>query len=267
MAQLTDGILFTGSIGGFSAYTMRGSDKIIVRSKGGPSKALVKKSPTFANTRKNNNEWAGCTKAGQAFREAISGIRHVADYNISGPINGIAKIIQKEDTEHVHGERGIYFSSHRELLTGFSVNRNRTFESVVRVPIAYSVVRETGIATITIPALWPQIHVNNLYNYPLCRFIVSFGIVSDMVYNEKVKLFQPINQNPHNATMVSYSDWKNTKQPFDAESINLCFNSQVTITDSDSLVLAIGIEFGNPLTDKLVEPIKYSGSAKVFNVS
>ena len=266
MAQLTDGILFTGSIGGFSAYTMRGSDRIIVRSKGGPSKALVKKSPSFANTRKNNNEWAGCTKAGQAFRLAISGIRHLADYNISGSINGIAKIIQKEDTEHIHGERGIYFSRFRELLDGFTVNRNRTFDSVVRVPISVLVSRETGTATITIPALRPQIHLNNTYNHPLCRFIISLGIVSDVLFDENVKMYLPINQNAHNATLVTYSEWKSTKQPFDTEILNLMFSNLATITDSDSLVVAIGVEFGNPLTDQLVEPIKYSGSAKVLRI-
>ena len=59
MAKLDGTIQFTGSLQNLSFYKMRGSDKIIVRKKGGPSRKQVKHSPNFENTRHNNSEFGG----------------------------------------------------------------------------------------------------------------------------------------------------------------------------------------------------------------
>ena len=50
MATLEGGIEFTGSVGMLSAYRIKGSDKIILRKKGGPKKKQVLTSQKFKRT-------------------------------------------------------------------------------------------------------------------------------------------------------------------------------------------------------------------------
>jgi len=266
MAQLQDGFSFTGRLGDVTAYVMHGNKKVILRSKGGPSKAKIKKSPEFALTRKNNSEWAGCTQAAQAFRMAILTVKYLADYNISGPLNGIAKMAQKLDLDGVLGERGIYFSQFKALFEGFNLNRNRLFDTVVRVSIIAAIDRKTTSATVTIPALWPTIQLDNAYNYPVYRFVVSLGGVVDVGFNEQAKKYKALDEQTQYVCCKYYSDWKDTKQPKEAEQISLRFDSVKPITANVSLVLAIGIEFGSQQTDTSVVPVKYSGSAKVVQI-
>lgn len=72
MAQITQGLAFTGSISNLSAYKMRGSDKIILRTKGGPSKNMIKKSPRFEITRRLNVEFGGRATATKWIRNAAA---------------------------------------------------------------------------------------------------------------------------------------------------------------------------------------------------
>jgi hypothetical protein len=58
MAILKNGLQFTGSVGNLSAYTRRGSDKVIIRTKGGASRDKIKKSPNFKRTRESNSDFA-----------------------------------------------------------------------------------------------------------------------------------------------------------------------------------------------------------------
>ena len=264
MAQLIGGIKFKGTIENLSAYTMRGSDKVILRKKGGPKTEQIKKSPQFENVRRNNSEWSGCTMAAKNIRNAIFNIRHLADYNISGPLNGIVKTAQKLESEGVWGERAIYFSKFKELFEGFNLNQKRLFDGVVRVPIMAGIDRESKCATVSIPPIWPNIQLDNTYKHPLCRFVVSFGLVSDVMYNENLKIYQPIKEYPQTHGVCKQTEWRNTKEPFQAEEIILTLDQETEIGEFDSMVLGIGIEFGNPLTAQIVEPIKYSGSAKVM---
>jgi len=109
MARITNGIQFEGSIGNISAYKQKGSDKVILRTKGGASKLKISTSPRFAIVRRYNSEWGACSKMGMAIRHATIGLRHLSDYNISSPLNAIIKAIQKIDTNGILGERGISY--------------------------------------------------------------------------------------------------------------------------------------------------------------
>ena len=57
-----------GSMANVSMYRMHGTDKIVVRSKGGPTKEQIKTLPQFQELRQNNNEWTGCTLMGSQIR-------------------------------------------------------------------------------------------------------------------------------------------------------------------------------------------------------
>jgi hypothetical protein len=63
MAGQEPGFGFTGSLHNISAYKRRDMDTIIIGSKGGPSKKMIKSYSSFELTRKNNKEFGGRSTA------------------------------------------------------------------------------------------------------------------------------------------------------------------------------------------------------------
>jgi hypothetical protein len=264
MAKLNGTIEFTGGLGNVSAYTLRGSDKIILRTKGGASKEKIKTLDSFAKTREINTEWSGCAKTGKGIYSAISPLKHLADYTIIGSLNGMAKIIQKLDKNNPEGERCIYFSQHRELLEGFNLNTQNVFDSVIRRPVTLAIDRSLATATVTFPSLDPQLHLQNKGQRPYFRFIVSLGIVSDMVYSGDYAIYRPLNPNAHAYSCSAETSWFSALSVFEGAQVKLAIDSGITFGDSESLILGAGIEFGNPISNSLIQAIKYSGSAKIM---
>ncbi|MBT1710562.1 hypothetical protein KK062_20125, partial [Fulvivirgaceae bacterium PWU5] len=107
---------FTGKFDMFSAYRMRGIDRIVVRRKGGPSADKVKTSPSFKNTRRTMSEFGGCSRHGSYVRMAMLQIRHLSDYNFGSDINSIMRQVQLRDGTGEWGRRRITLSEHTRLL-------------------------------------------------------------------------------------------------------------------------------------------------------
>lgn len=135
MARLDGLTQMTGSMANISMYKLHGHDKIIIRTKGGPSKYHIKTKPQFAKLRNNNTEWSTCTKMAAMIRTACSMMKAVEDYPVSGALNALCKHIQKLDTDSEHGKRVIYLTKHTACLEGFSFGQKQVLESVIRVPI------------------------------------------------------------------------------------------------------------------------------------
>src|SRR5688572_9751206 len=143
MAEMTPGFSLVGSISNLSAYKRRGSDKIIVRTKGGPSKEQINRKSTFANLRKRNKEFGGRSTACSWIRRALNPQLPLADYNIAGPLNALLRPVQELDTLSEQGKRNIFLSRQPHLLSGFSLNRTYTFDAIVRNPLAFALSRDT----------------------------------------------------------------------------------------------------------------------------
>ena len=115
MAKLEGNIQITGSLDSLSFYKMRGSDKIIVRRKGGPSSKDVQQSPIFENTRRNNREFGGRAAATAFIKRVLNPLAFLADYNFTGPLNALIKPIQKLDTSSDWGSAASSF----QKMSGF----------------------------------------------------------------------------------------------------------------------------------------------------
>src|SRR6218665_2973625 len=110
MSQLESEIAFTGSFGGLSAYRMKGSDKIILRSKGGAKKERIKNDSSFVNTRRNNAEFGARALMSRCITRGMNSVRWLADYNMSGPLNAFLRPLQKMDGVSEWGKRCIRLS-------------------------------------------------------------------------------------------------------------------------------------------------------------
>jgi len=151
----------TGSFGNASFYTRRGSDKVIARTKGGPSKEKIKTSPRFGNFRLQQTEWKGCTGFASVLRYAFGGLHRLADYNLTPALNAFAKNLQKTDTENPNGQRSICLSHLRYTLDNFNFNRQYPFNTVFRLMVSSAIDRSEASGTVHIPRI---IALNDILN-------------------------------------------------------------------------------------------------------
>lgn len=80
MAIVKNSLEFEGKLGGLSFYKRRDSDKLIMRTKGGPSKKQINTSKSCEGMRLQQTEWKGCTIFASALRLSFWGLHRVADY-------------------------------------------------------------------------------------------------------------------------------------------------------------------------------------------
>ena len=266
MAKLNGIINFSGSLGDLSAYTMRGVDKVIIRKKGGASRDKIKNSPAFERTRENNAEWGGCSKAGTHIRVALSALRQLADYNISGSLNSLAKAIQKLDTNSKRGQRSILISAHKHSLEGFSLNKKTRFEGVVRQPLTYSISRDDISARVQVPDLIPSLNFFAPPGSPVFfRIIATLGIVPDMVFTGLG--YQPANKNMKLCHESAVTAWAPTTKGSASQILEIKLTPNSGLDPSGTLVLSVGFELGIPAVGGTVTPIPYMGCAKILAVN
>ena len=214
MARVKNLDQITGNLKNLSFYTRKGSDGIIVRTKGGATKEKIKRDPAFAGLRKANKEFGGCSKMGKQIRMAFYGLEHVADYNLSAVLNRLSKDIQKTDTVHPVGERDIRFSAYRFLLKGFDFGRTTRFASMLRVPLAYTLLRQRQEAVLHIPAFACSFGLNmqdTRAAYSYFRITAALGIVTDMTLNPQNQQYEPVHDKLGQGYRTCSTEWYSTQ--------------------------------------------------------
>jgi hypothetical protein len=263
MARLSSEFIFTGSLGELSAYRMRGVEGIIVRTKGGPSKKQIKTSPKFANTRRLNAEFGGRATATKWIMKMLRPLKPLADYNIAGPLNALMKPIQALDVESGFGKRSIYLSKNPGLLPGFSLNRQTTFDSVMRASLPYIISREDRSARIEFPALIPGINLHTNNKHPMYSFVAAWGVVPDLVYTQDIG-YHPVTTGYDNLFVETiHSEWFPALKGSPATTLALKFETPIP-DNAFSLMLTVGIRFGVMQDENTIKQVKYAGCAKVL---
>jgi len=256
----------TGSIKGVSFYTLRGSDKVIMRTKGGATKKQIANSPKFENTRKQNMEFGGCSKFGSKARKAFGGLHRIADYNITPVLNGMGKNLMKLDTVSEIGRRNLKLSMNKEVLEGFNFNRNYPFNTVVRISPQWQLDRDNIKATVTVPRINTDIDLLNIQKLPFFRLMVAIGTGSDLAYNEEKNEYKPLVPELHGASKTTTGEWFKTQSIVPEQTLTVKLNDSLVakLTDDVTVLLSMAIEFGNiGMTDEPVE-VKYAGCGKVL---
>ena len=262
MARLTSDFAFTGSLGNVSAYKMRGSDKIILRRKGGPSKKQIKTGASFDLVRRNNAEFGGRSVAAKWIVKMLQPQKSVADHNILASLNALLKPIQTLDTESKFGKRNVMLSRNPGILEGFSLNRKHHVESIIRTSLSCALSRENLSASVHIPELLPGINFYSPWHYPMYSIVVTLGIVPDLIFDDL--RYQPLQEAYSKINMqVAVTDWCPVVKGSSSTILALAMNS-IPPDQSFSLMLSIGIRFGILTDIDRVEQVKYAGSAKIL---
>lgn len=264
MAILKDGIQFTGSIGNISAYTIKGSDKIILRAKGGATKEQIATGPNFERTRENNSEFSICGKASGQIRRMMFSVNHLADYNFTSALSSLLMKMKVRDSVSARGQRGLLFSEHAALLQGFRLNRKNPFESVVRQTPVCSIDRATGKGVVQLPDLTPGINLLLPPNPSLYRFVLGMGAIADIKHNGKD--YTERNPKPLPAVFSTATEWYGNQQTFPAQQVQLPLYLPEGWDETATFLLFIELEMGEPLTANVIEAVKGRGCAVIAAV-
>lgn len=269
MARMKQAFDVTGTIGKISIYKVRGSDEPVVRTKGGPTKRMVKTRKSFATTRKNNSEFGGRARMTKQVMEALRPMKYLGDYNLAGPLNSLFIPIQALDTVSEHGQRNIELSKNPGLLNGFNLNRRTPFTTIITNSPEYTLSKESLNATITIPELIPGINFFPQNTFSWYKFIAILGIVEDLFYKDRGYGNKAGNQHVTCYSEVEASDWFNIIPNSPAIELTCDFNEsrqslqKIIGRNSYSCLLGIGIAFG-AMDRGQVEMVKYVGGGKIL---
>jgi hypothetical protein len=261
MAKLEPGFGFTGTIANISAYKMRGSDKIIIRSKGGASKQKIRYSPNFINTRRNNMEFGGRSKAASWIMRGLHPHKSLSDYNIAGPLQALLKSVQLLDDKNPWGERNILLTKNPKILEGFSLNKKWIFDSVIRCPIHCELSRTQLSAQVRLPALMPGINFFSPAFHPVFSFSCCLAVVPDIFYKDKD--YEVLEEYKQIGNYYICSDWFAVSKGCGEQTLQL----QIKKTPPDehfSLMLSVGLMYGTVTEAGKWEQAPYAGSAKLL---
>ena len=210
------------------------------------------------------SEFGGCSTAGKHIKLAMTGVRHLDHRLFQSRLNAVCSCIQKLDTISVWGQRSILISQYRNLLQGFNLEMGTLFDSIVKHPLDYNINRIDQSAFVNIPPLYPNIGLYVPGKFSFFRLIAVLGIVPDMKYNAKLKKYQPLNPDIQLRRVQKMTDWFGVATICEEQTIDMQIDGETNMTDNDSLILSIGIEFGIPLTASLIQTVNYAGAAKIL---
>jgi hypothetical protein len=265
MAKSLTNFPYLGTLNNVTSYKMRGCDDIIFRMKGGPSREQIKMSDKFENTRRNNSEFGGRATTSGWIMKMIQPLKVLGDHNIVGPFNSLLRRIQVMDEVSAHGQRSVCLSREPRILMGFSLNKKNPFDTIIRTPVNYELDRAGLKASLDIPALVPRINFFVPWNYPYYGLQVCLGVIPDLFYDKSMKSYKPDHGYDRYKPQLAETEWYPVSEGSPATSLQLNWPA-VPPDQQFSLVLSVGIRYGNiGLGNKIVQ-VKYGGAAKVLEV-
>ena len=268
MAVVKGALQMTGGIKGVSFYTMSGSDKVFMRTKGGPKAQRMKTGEEFEKVRKHQSEWAASVKFAHTVGDALGEIYRLADYNLWPVLCGMGKNLMTLDTEHPVGQRNLMLSGYRKVLDNFSLNRNYQFNSVMRTTPEFEVDKKTLNAWVRISQINTEMDLLNIQRLPYFRVIVTLGIVSDVEYMPDAKLskYEPTNE-CSGFRLSTISEWFSTEDIINEQTLSVKLDEEVIkMTDDVTVLLGMGVEFGKVGFASKITPVKNAGCGKVLKI-
>jgi len=262
MAQMTSGFDFTGPLGNVSAYRMRGVEKVILRSKGGPTKSQIKSHKHFRVTRLNNSEFGGRSRASKLIRRMLWPLQSVSDYNLAGPLTALVKAIQTMDSINALGKRSILLSQNGQPLEGFNLNKKTSLDAIIRNPLSCSLSRETLTARVEIPALLPGINFFVPGNHPFYSITAVIGVVPDLFYSKNGYATSQKDYDNLYSYSVS-SEWFATLEGSKANTLEVKYSAPIP-DQAFGLMLSVGIQFGTMGSGGVIQQIPYTGAGKIM---
>ena len=253
---------FPFKMAGYSVFKMRGTDKMVVRRKGGPTAEKMRTDIKLEGSRKQQTQFGVSSKAAKRIRDAMFSVAHLSDFRLLGHFLKLNSAIMELDTDNLLGKQSIIYSRGFHLFEGLSLNREIMFDSVVTTTIPFTLDRTLCKATLQLPSLSYGLNFNSPFNHPFFRFRINLGIVRDVVFADRNYTIVTPDENEH-AAMYN-TEWAPVQIPHGSQQVELNIVNPV-FDEHCNLLLSIGIEFGSQ-SKGTIQHVKYAGCGKILAI-
>lgn len=243
MAKLTSLLSFSGTLDGLSVYKMAGVKEPVVRRKGGASRQRIRTDDCFVNTRRNNAEFGGRSKASHEVLQALLPLRPGG--RTTGEINRVLAAVQKLDTTAPWGRRSVALSRCPALLQGLNISRRLEWQEVVKSELPHQLDRATRSALLEVPPLLPGVNCLHPKSYPFFRVVAVLGGVPDLYYHEPWGIYRPEEGFTPVGTVHVDTPWQPTARPADAYTLELELPRHPGV-EHFTLLLSAAVQYGRP---------------------
>jgi len=208
MARQKGPLKYEGTIGDIRHFKIKGSKGHFAGMVGGPTSDQIKNDPKFARTRENMSEFAGSASIAKSVRIAFSEVvKNVADPRLAGRLTGIMKKINLEDTTNKRGKRSVLLSQYFSYLQGTNFNKNVSLYGIFNAPFTLTENAERNSSDLVIPAFNPMVSVNVPAGATHFRIFNALGVVSDFIYQNASKAYEPVDKQLNEISKLIYSDY------------------------------------------------------------
>ena len=233
-----------------------------MRTKGGATKRQIQTLDAFESTRNLNNEWKAVVKSAGLIYRGLNGLKPLAGYNISGPLNALVKKIQVMDTVNPKGKRSILFSQHLDFISSFNYNKQNMFDTLIRQSLSAQIDKTTGVADIEIPLLQPSVNFFPHPRYAYYRIVLSMTSISDYICSETSNHYSSVGAVPTYKPI--FSEWAPSNIPQPSTSFHYTPANTTLPGQGMILILGAGIQYGMSGTDGSIQPVPYVGAARIL---
>lgn len=233
-----------------------------MRTKGGATKRQIQTLDAFESTRNLNNEWKAVVKSSGLIYRGLNGLKPLAGYNISGPLNALVKKIQVMDTVNPKGKRSILFSQHLDFISSFNYNKQNMFDTLIRQSLSAQIDKTTGVADIEIPLLQPSVNFFPHPRYAYYRIVLSMTSISDYICSETSNHYSSVGAVPTYKPI--FSEWAPSNIPQPSTSFHYTPANTTLPGQGMILILGAGIQYGMPGTDGSIQPVPFVGAARIL---
>jgi hypothetical protein len=254
MARLQNGGSFIGTIAGMTAYKLRGSDIVYLRSKRGPTRKTSRKSAGQVITGIQNDEFSIASKFASDVRCALYPVSKLGNTYLHSYLTGIAKKLQKENPESPTGQKRILISQHRYVLSGYQLNKKNTFDNIVGPPIKASIDKDTNTAVLQLPELRQGYNLSLPWQQPYYRFVIALGLIDDNAGIGK----------PQCPVSYVITEWLVSREVSPGREITVKIDKQYGNMDNKTALLAIGIEMGMQQSATEILAVKHQCAGKIL---
>lgn len=248
---------------GFSFYTMKGVEGVIMRRKGGPKRSGAASGGEIEEL--NRREFAIRARSVFFINSALRCHKELGDFNFAGSLNGLMRKVQVSDKVNDLGQRGVFLSKNKDILKGFSLNEKYLFDAAVRYPVTARINKAELSAQVHIPAIVPGINFHTQVKYPYFCFRLGLGGIPDVFMigseNNTLNLGRQ-----HFDNCVIDTNWQPLKEGSKAIDMELKLDSLPPDVDS-TLILTVGFCFGQIQTQDRIVQVPKVGSAKVLELA
>lgn len=264
MAKQKSYIKIQGKLGGLSFYELNGNS--LIRETKGVNKDRILNDPAYERTRENMTTFGGSATVGKALRMGlVSIVKYYSGKNASARITKIMHDINKK-SGGTRGERPFLFVPNKNNLIGFEFNLETPFDSLFLAPYALTANQEKNQVQLQIPSFSATNYIVAPQGATHFKLVLAITVLSDYIYNNQIKKYEPQNPNLDKLNNVIYSDIlpvnQNTPAAIQLNS-NLPNNPQLDATSA--LIACIGIEFFQQ-SDGVMYSLKTNRALKIRDI-